>query len=43
VEGIEAIIEGAVVAVEGTAKGIVDAGEMVYNAAKSKPSRFIGR
>lgn len=43
VNGSEAVFEGAGVAIEGTAKGIVDASEMVYKAAMSKPSRFIGR
>ncbi|MGB1292772.1 MAG: hypothetical protein ACPG5Z_11570, partial [Pseudoalteromonas sp.] len=43
VDGVEAIFEGAGVAIEGTAKGLVDASEMVYKAAMSKPSRFIGR
>lgn len=43
VDGVEAIFEGAGVAIEGTAKGIVDASEMVYKAAMSKPSRFVGR
>ncbi len=43
VEGIEAVFEGACVAIEGTAKGLVDAGEMVYKAAMSKPICFISR
>jgi len=43
VDGVEAVFEGAGVAIEGTAKGIVDASEMVYKAAMSKPSRFVGR
>ena len=43
VDGVEAIFEGAGVAIEGTAKGLVDASEMVYKAAMSKPSRFVGR
>jgi len=43
VNGVEAIFEGAGVAIEGTAKGLVDASEMVYKAAMSKPSRFVGR
>ncbi len=37
------MFEGAGVAIEGTAKGIVDAGEMAYKAVMSKPSRFVGR
>ena len=40
-DGIEAIFEGAGVAIEGTAKGVVDASEMIYNVATSKPSKFI--
>ena len=43
VDGVEAIFEGAGVAIEGTTKGIVDASEMVYKAAMSRPSRFVGR
>ncbi|MFV7770695.1 hypothetical protein [Shewanella marisflavi] len=43
VDGVEAIFEGAGVAIEGTAKGIVDASEMVYKVAMSRPSRFVGR
>lgn len=43
VDGVEAALEGAGVAIEGTARGIVDASEMVYKAAMSKPSRFVGR
>jgi hypothetical protein len=36
-------LEGVGVAIEGTAKGFVDAGEMLYKAAMSRPSRFVGR
>lgn len=43
VDGVEAIFEGAGVALEGTAKGLVDASEMVYKAAMSRQSRFVGR
>lgn len=43
VEAEEAFLEGAGVAIEGTAKGFVDAGEMLYKAAMSRPSRFVGR
>jgi hypothetical protein len=43
VDGVEAIFEGAGVAIEGTAKALVDASEMVYNVAMSKPSRYVGR
>ncbi len=43
VDSIEAILAGAGLAIEGTAKGLVDASELVYNAANSRPSRFIGR
>lgn len=42
-DGVEAIFEGAGVAIKGTAKAIVDAGEMVYNVATSSPIRFMGR
>lgn len=43
VDGAEAIFKGAGVAIEGTAKGLVDASEMAYNVAMSRPSRFVGR
>ena len=43
VEAEEAFLEGVGVAIEGTAKGFVDAGEMLYKAAMSRPSRFVGR
>jgi len=43
VDGIEAIFKGAGVAIEGTAKGLVDVSEMAYNVVMSKPSRFVGR
>lgn len=43
VEAEEAFLEGAGVAIEGTAKGLVDAGEMLYKVAMSRPSRFVGR
>ncbi len=47
VEGIEAVFEGACIAIEGTAKGFVDSVEMVYKVVSkvvmSKPSRFVGR
>jgi hypothetical protein len=42
-EGIEAIFEGAGVAIIGTAKGFVDASEIAYKITMSKPSRFVGR
>lgn len=42
-DGEQAIFEGIGVAIEGTAKAMVDAGEMVYNAAMSRPSRAVGR
>jgi hypothetical protein len=42
-DGLEAIVEGAGVAIVGTAKGIVDTGELVYKTATSRPSRFVGR
>lgn len=43
VEAEEAFLDGLGVAIEGTAKGIVDAGEMLYKVAMSRPSRFVGR
>jgi hypothetical protein len=43
VAGVEAIFEGAGVAIAGTAKGLVDASEMVFNVAMSRPSRFVSR
>jgi hypothetical protein len=43
VAGEEAIFDGLGIAIEGTAKGIVDASEMAYNVATSRPMRFIGR
>lgn len=42
-DGVEALFEGAGVAIEGTAKAMVDAGEMIYNVATSRPIRFMGR
>lgn len=42
-DGVEAIFEGAGVAIEGTAKGVVDASEMAYKVVMSRPSRFVGR
>ena len=42
-DGEQAIFEGLGVAIEGTAKTMVDAGEMVYKAATSRPSRAVGR
>ena len=41
--GVEAIFEGAGVAIEGTAKGLVDTCELAFNAVTSKPCRFVGR
>lgn len=43
VDGELAFFEGAGVAIEGTAKGLVDASEMLYKVAMSRPSRFVGR
>jgi hypothetical protein len=43
VKAEEAVLEGLGVAIEGTAKGIVDASEMAYNIVTSRPMRFIGR
>lgn len=42
-EPVEAVFEGAGVAIEGTARSLVGAAEMGYNVITSKPSRFIGR
>ncbi|MBS3652196.1 hypothetical protein KEU06_26730 [Pseudaminobacter sp. 19-2017] len=42
-DGFEAVLEGAGVAVAGTAKGLVDTAELGYKAITSKPSRFVGR
>jgi hypothetical protein len=42
-DGVEALFAGAGVAIKGTAKAMVDAGEMVYNVATSRPMRFMGR
>lgn len=42
-DGVEAIFEGAGVAIEGTARSLVGAAEMGYNVLNSRPSRFIGR
>ncbi len=42
-DGVEAVFEGAGVAIEGTARALVGAAEMGYNILASRPSRFIGR
>lgn len=42
-DAVEALFEGAGVAIEGTARGIVGAAEMGYKVFTSKTSRFIGR
>ncbi len=42
-DGVEAMFEGAGVAIEGTAKAIVGAAELGYNVVMSRPSRFVGR
>ena len=42
-DGVEAVFEGAGVAIEGTAKGLIDASELVFNVATSRPCRFVGR
>jgi len=42
-DGVEALFEGAGVAIEGTASALVGAAEMGYNILASRPSRFIGR
>tara|TARA_Y100001956_G_C4129312_1_gene192502 strand:+ start:6060 stop:7346 length:1287 start_codon:yes stop_codon:yes gene_type:complete len=43
VEAEEAIFEGLGVAVEATAKGLVDTAEMASKVVMSRPSRFVGR
>jgi len=40
---VEAVFEGAGIAIVGTAKGIVDASEMAYNIVTSRPCRFVAR
>lgn len=42
-DAVEAIFEGAGVAIEGTARSLVGAAEMGYNILASRPSRFVGR
>lgn len=42
-DGVEAMFEGAGVAIEGTARALVGVAEMGYNVLASRPSRFIGR
>ena len=42
-DGVEAMFEGAGIAIEGTARAIVGAAELGYNVAMSRPSRFVGR
>jgi hypothetical protein len=42
-DAVEAIFEGAGVAIEGTARALVGAAEMGYKVLSSKPSRFVGR
>jgi hypothetical protein len=42
-DGVEAMFEGAGVAIEGTARAFVGAAEMSYKVLSSKPSRFVGR
>lgn len=42
-DAVEAVFEGAGVAIEGTARALVGAAEMGYNVLASRPSRFIGR
>lgn len=41
--GVEAIFEGAGVAIEGTARAMVGTAELGYKVLTSRPSRFIGR
>ena len=42
-DAVEALFDGAGVAIIGTARGLVGAAEMTYNVLASKPSRFLGR
>ncbi|HWK15283.1 MAG TPA: hypothetical protein VNS02_12865 [Rhizobiaceae bacterium] len=42
-DGFDAMLEGAGVAVAGTAKGLIDTAELGYKALRSTPSRFVGR
>jgi len=42
-DGVEAIFEGAEIAIVGTAKGLVDVSEMAFNMVTSRPCRFVGR
>ena len=42
-DGVEAMFEGAGVAIEGTARALVGVAEMDYNVLASRPRRFIGR
>ncbi|PFG54328.1 hypothetical protein ATG98_3549 [Marinobacter sp. LV10R520-4] len=42
-DAVEAMFEGAGVAIEGTARALVGAVEMGYNVLASRPSRFVGR
>ena len=42
-DAVEAVFEGAGVAIEGTARALVGAAELGYNVLMSRPSRFMGR
>lgn len=42
-DSVEAIFEGAGVAIEGTARALVGTAELGYKLAMSRPSRFLGR
>jgi hypothetical protein len=42
-DAVEAVFEGAGVAIEGTARALVGAAEMGYKVLSSRPSRFVGR
>lgn len=42
-DGVEALFEGAGLAIEGTARALVGAAELGYKAITSRPSRFVGR
>ncbi|MBQ1558505.1 MAG: hypothetical protein IIZ69_10285, partial [Pseudomonas sp.] len=42
-DGVEALFEGAGVAIEGTARALVGTAGLGYKVLSSRPSRFIGR
>ena len=42
-DGVEAVFEGAGIAIVGTARSMVNTGEFAYKAVTCRPMRFIGR